>query len=113
VVDSVSLGEGVIGADVTYGEFQILLGRAHSSIAELAALLGMNQTSITNYKAKGVVPTHLAAVAVLVASLADHGIDFRSSLERINPTPKRARGNNHFGVRRSSESGSGHKKESA
>ncbi|WP_264381716.1 XRE family transcriptional regulator [Pseudomonas sp. MM227] len=77
---------------MTYEEFQRQLGKAGMSVKEFAGLLGMNRNSITNCSARGEIPSHLAVISVLMAEMAEHQIDFRSALARIEIVPKRPRG---------------------
>ncbi|WP_372396891.1 XRE family transcriptional regulator [Azospirillum sp. HJ39] len=64
-----------------------------------AELIGMNPNSITNYAARGVLPQHIALVAVLVAEMAVHGIDYRTAISKVAPTkkPRGATHRGHFG----------------
>ena len=61
-------------AAMTYVEFKAELRRAKMTVKELAAVLGMNPISITNYKAVGEVPRHLAVIVTLLAALAERGV---------------------------------------
>lgn len=65
---------------MTYTEFKRQLGKAGLTVRAFAALLGQTPNSITNYAAKGQVPTHLAIIATLMATMADAGMDFRKEL---------------------------------
>jgi|CXWL01.1.fsa_nt_gi hypothetical protein len=56
---------------MTYDEFKYELKRAKLSIKMFAELLEMNPTSITNYKRSGVIPQHLAVIAVMLAELSE------------------------------------------
>lgn len=56
-----------------YDEFKKCLKVAGLSVKELAELLDMQPNSITNYRAKGTVPRHLAVIATLLAALHAHG----------------------------------------
>lgn len=53
-----------------YDEFKKHLKEARISVKTLAAILGMNPTSITNYRGKGEVPRHLAVIATLLGVVA-------------------------------------------
>jgi len=77
---------------MTYEEFQRQLGKAGISVKEFAGLLEMNRNSITNCSARGEVPSHIAVIAALMAEMADHQLDFKKALSRINITPKKPRG---------------------
>ena len=65
---------------MTYLEFKQLLKQARVPVKAFAKMLDMNPTSITNYKAQGEVPRHLAVVALLLAGLATHRIPLASVL---------------------------------
>ena len=74
---------------MTYEEFQRQLGKANLTIRELAELLKMNRTSLSNYGKKGTVPTHLAVIAALLGEMAERKIDYRDVLSRIDITEKK------------------------
>ncbi len=57
-----------------YDEFKQCLKVAGLSVKELAELLDMQPNSITNYRARGSVPRHLAVIAVLAAELLRHDV---------------------------------------
>jgi hypothetical protein len=57
----------------------------------------MNPNSISNYARNGELPTHLALIAVLVAELSVHGIDYRKATARIDVAPKKPRGGGRLG----------------
>ncbi len=59
---------------------------------EFAALIQMAPASLSNYRQKGVVPTHLAVIAVLLGELVDNQIDYRPALAKITLSPKKPRG---------------------
>lgn len=82
----------VFSATMTYEEFQRQLGKAGVSVKEFAELLEMNRNSITNCSVRGEVPSHLAVIASLMAEMADHQLDFKKTLSRINIAPKKPRG---------------------
>jgi len=69
---------------MTYEDFRRHLGRAGLTVREFAGLLGLNPNTVTNYSEKGEVPAHFAAVVSLVATMADHEVDFRAPLEALN-----------------------------
>jgi hypothetical protein len=60
---------------MSYDEFKRCLRAANLTIKDLAALLDMQPNSITNYRAKGMVPRHLAVIATLLATLVTRDID--------------------------------------
>ena len=77
---------------MTYTEFKRQLGKAGLTVRAFAALLGQTPNSITNYASRAEVPTHLAIIAVLMAEMADAGMNYRTALERaglaaIAPSP--------------------------
>lgn len=75
-----------------YGEFRRNLGKAGVTVREFAGLMRLNANSVSNYSIAGMVPSHLAAVAALIGEMADHQLDFRSVLLRLDMKAKRARG---------------------
>lgn len=77
---------------MTYEEFQRQLGKAALNVKEFAELLEMNRNSITNCSMRGEVPTHLAVIATLMAEMAEHGIDFKEAIARVEIAPKKPRG---------------------
>ncbi|MFP6860528.1 hypothetical protein, partial [Pseudomonas sp.] len=79
-------------APMTYEEFQRQLGKAGISVKEFAELLEMNRNSITNCSGRGEIPSHLAVIAALMAEMAEHQLDFKKALSRIDIAPKKPRG---------------------
>lgn len=63
-----------------YKIFKRQLAVAGLSVRQFSELLGFNCNSITNYSKVGTVPTHLAVIAVLIAELAQRGLDFREPI---------------------------------
>ncbi len=83
-----------------YTDFVAELGKAGLSVRAFAELVGMNPNSISNYARTGELPTHLALIAVLVAELGSHGIDYRRVMAKVELAPKKPRGGGrrgHFG----------------
>lgn len=83
---------------MTYTEFRRQLGKAGLTIKEFATLIKHTPNSITNHSKHDEVPQHLAIIASLVAEMADSGLDFRSSINRIELTPNKPRGKAIKGV---------------
>ncbi len=77
---------------MTYDEFQRHLGKAGLNVRQFAAMVKMNRISLSNYGKKGEVPSHLAVIAALLGEMADRGIDFKATLDRIEIVPKKPRG---------------------
>lgn len=75
-----------------FEEFKRHLGKAGLTTREFAELLCMNRNSISNYAATGKVPSHLAVIAALMGEMAEHRLDFRPVLSRIEITPNKPRG---------------------
>lgn len=65
---------------VRYEDFKNELRRANLSVTRFAALLDMKAVSITNYRARGSVPRHLAVIATLLAELVERGADVETLL---------------------------------
>lgn len=82
----------VSSTPMTYEEFQRQLGKAGISVKEFAGLLGMNRNSITNCSVRAEIPSHLAVIAALMAEMAEHQLDFKKPLSRIEIAPKKPRG---------------------
>lgn len=92
---------------MTYKEFRRQLGKAGLSVKDFAVLIKQNPNSISNYAVIGEVPSHLAVIAALVAELADHQIDFRAVLDRIEFSQSKTRGGKDkktFGAKNASAS---------
>ena len=81
-----------------YTRFTQVLRDARITIRQLAKLLHMNPNSITNHARNGVVPDHLAAIVLLIGSMAKHGIDYAGPLERADLRGKRPRGKSFGGI---------------
>lgn len=77
---------------MTYEEFQRQLGKAGITAREFADMIGMNRNSVTNCSQRGVVPSHLAVIALLLGEMAEHRIDFRKTLLNLDHQPKKPRG---------------------
>lgn len=75
-----------------YADFLDALGRAGLSVRAFAELVGMNPNSISNYARTGELPTHLAFIAVLVASVNELGGDYRGIMSKVELAPKKPRG---------------------
>ena len=69
---------------MNYEEFKRQLGKAGLTGREFADLLQLNRNSISNLAQKEKVPDHLAIIASLLGEMAEHKIDFRSVIERID-----------------------------
>lgn len=60
----------------------------------------MNPNSISNYAQAVELPGHLALIAVLIAEMSVHGLDYRGVITKVKVTPKKPRGraqSGHFG----------------
>ncbi|MDO9384500.1 MAG: XRE family transcriptional regulator [Hyphomicrobiaceae bacterium] len=75
-----------------YESFLRDLARAGLSIRAFAELIGMNPNSVSNYARSGEVPDHLAIIAVLIAEMGAHGLDFRVAISKVELTAKKPRG---------------------
>ena len=85
---------------MTYEEFQRQIGKAGLTISQFADLVKMNRVSLSNYGKRGEVPSHLAVISALLGEMAEHQIDYRDVLLKINISPKKPRGagiNGKFG----------------
>jgi hypothetical protein len=92
---------------MTYDEFQRQLGKAGITTREFAELIRMNRNSITNCSQKGEVPSHLAVIASLMGEMAEHHVNFKAALEKIDIEPKKPRGaspNGIFGRKKQADS---------
>lgn len=77
---------------MTYEEFRRQLGKAGVTAYQFANLIKMNPNSVTNCSQKGVVPSHLAVIGVLMGEMAENGLDFRAALAKIDIKSKKSRG---------------------
>jgi hypothetical protein len=77
---------------MTYFEFRVQLKRSRLTAREFARLVRMNENSVTNYSQKGIVPSHLAVIVLLMGELADHQIDFRDIIAKMEIEQKKPRG---------------------
>jgi len=77
---------------MTYEEFRRQLGKAGVTAYEFAELIKMAPNSVTNLSQKGVVPSHLAVISALMGDMAENGLDFRSTLSKIDIKSKQSRG---------------------
>ena len=77
---------------MTYDEFQRQVHKAGLNLRQFAELTKMNRVSLSNKKGTNHVPSHWAIIAVLLAEMAEHEIDFRKALANIDIERKKARG---------------------
>ncbi|GAB7027349.1 hypothetical protein [Geotalea toluenoxydans] len=77
---------------MTYDEFKRHIGKAGLTIREFAVLIKLKPASISNYAKSGEVPSHLSIIAVLLAELAEHKVDFREILDHVEIAEKKPRG---------------------
>lgn len=77
---------------MTYDEFRRQLGKAGVTVKAFATLIKQTPNSITNYSCQRIVPPHLAIIAALMGDMAEAGLDFRSTLARIDFEPSKPRG---------------------
>jgi len=92
---------------MTYYEFRRQLGKAGLTVKKFAELIKQTPNSITNYAAQGEVPPHLAIIAALMGDMAESGLDFRTTLSRIQFDASKPRGapvKGRFGGIKQSES---------
>ncbi|MBK5073620.1 XRE family transcriptional regulator [Budviciaceae bacterium CWB-B4] len=75
-----------------YEEFKRQLGKAGLTGREFADLLQLNRNSISNLAQKDQVPNHYAVIATLMGEMAEHKIDFRPILERLELKKNEPRG---------------------
>ena len=75
-----------------YTNFIIELENAGLSVRAFADLIGMKPNSISNYARGGELPSHLGFIAVLVAELRSHGLDYKQAMQRVQTVPKKPRG---------------------
>ena len=77
---------------MTYDEFRRQLGKAGLTVKGFALLIKQTPNSITNYATHGEVPPHLAIIAALMGDMAESGLDFKSTLTRIQFESSKPRG---------------------
>lgn len=75
-----------------YDAFQEELRLAGLSGRAFARLLKLHPNSITNYKAAGEIPAHLAVIASLVRAMREAGLDYEMVIRRVPIEKKAARG---------------------
>lgn len=74
----------VYNANMDYGTFKDNVRRAGLGIKELAGYIGMNHRSISNYSKAGVVPDHLAIIAVMLMELKRRDVEVKEIFEKID-----------------------------
>lgn len=77
---------------MNYEEFRRQLGKAGITAREFGEVLKLHPKSITNYSQQGEVPSHLAVIVTLMGEMAEHGMDYRGALSRIQIAPNKPRG---------------------
>jgi hypothetical protein len=75
-----------------YEEFERQVNKAGLTVSEFADMVKMRRNSITNYSARGGVPTHWAVVAVLIGEMKENSLDFKELIDNIEIIPKKLRG---------------------
>ncbi|WP_227731165.1 XRE family transcriptional regulator [Yersinia proxima] len=82
---------------MTYEKFIEELDKAGLSVRAFADLIGMNRNSVSNYASSGVVPHHLALIAVLLSEMKAERIDFSAVIHKVSTTRKKPRGKAQHG----------------
>lgn len=77
---------------MNYEEFRRQLGKAGLSVRAFADLIKQTPNSITNYAAQGQVPPHLAIISSLMADMAEAGLNFQATLNRVEFEAAKPRG---------------------
>lgn len=77
---------------MNYDDFQSNIRSAGLTNCEFAKLFKMNKISLSNYARKGSVPSHLAALSILLKVMAENAIDFREPIMQIEISAKKPRG---------------------
>lgn len=77
---------------MNYEELLRNIGKSGLTIRDFAELLGMNRVSISNLAKKEEVPVHLGIIAALMGEMAEHGLDFRPVIAKMNIKPRPAKG---------------------
>ena len=66
-----------------YDELKRQIGKAGLTNKAFAKLISINPNSVTNFKRNG-VPSNIAIIAVLMAELKEHQIDFEAALKKAH-----------------------------
>lgn len=77
---------------MNYEELLRNIGKSGLTIREFAEILGMNRVSISNLSKKQEVPVHLGIIAALMGEMAEHGLDFRPVIAKMDIKPRPAKG---------------------
>ena len=64
-----------------YNELKRQIGKAGLTNKSFAELIGINPNSVTNFKKSG-VPSNIAIIALLMAELKEHRIDFEEAIKK-------------------------------
>lgn len=83
-----------------YNDFIEELRQAGLTGRSFARLLHLHPNSISNYKAAGEVPSHLAVIAALIHTMKDAGVDYAPTIARLPLTKKSPRGRAIMGMER-------------
>jgi hypothetical protein len=54
--------------------------------------LNSGQLSLSNYAKKGIVPSHLGLIAILLGEMGKRNIDYQSIIRQVAIVPKKPRG---------------------
>lgn len=66
---------------MNYEELKRQIGKAGLTNKAFAELIGINPNSVTNFKKNG-VPSNIAIIAVLIAEMKEHRIDFEDIVKK-------------------------------
>lgn len=69
---------------MNYQDFKNCIRRSGLGLKEFANLLGMNPRSISNYSKPGVVPGHLAVIALMAMELKRRDVDLDCLFAKLN-----------------------------
>lgn len=87
-----NIARPIYSLDMNYEELLRNIGKSGLTIRDFAELLGMNRVSISNLSKKEEVPVHLGVIAALMGEMAEHGIDFRPVIVKMDIKPRPAKG---------------------
>lgn len=66
-----------------YQSFKECVRLSGLGIKDFARHLGLNHKSVSNYSSRGVVPDHLALIALMLMELKRHNIPFTPIFSRV------------------------------
>lgn len=74
-----------------YKTFKGCVRKTGLELKEFAGFIGMNHKSVSNYSKRGVVPDHLALIALMMIELDRYNVDYKDLLVKLDEVESQVR----------------------